>query len=567
MTRRPRSDESAAREAASPRAAVLHPEAYEKSSSAHRASIEGWWRSYPDVRVSTGAEAAALDSGAIGGRGIPSRALMQRAGAAAAAYVLALGPERLGSGVAVFCGAGNNGGDGWVIARSLAAAGVRVRVDEVQAARSADCVAERGLALPLVMLSQDDGGERVVVDAVLGTGATGEPHGDAAAGLERLSRAASRGAFVVAVDLPSGLNATDGSGRAVAADLTLTFGTVKRGLLAARDLAGDIALVDIGLPQPSPELRSLPRLADAGLVRRVAPKLPARAHKGTRRKLAVVGGANGMAGAAVLASRAALATGVGMVRAVVASGSQGALQSQVPAAMCMTWPLDDDEVRQQIAEWADGLVIGPGLGRSREAAEVVERLLGTTRVPVLLDADALNLFEGRVSELSELLRGRPAAITPHVAEYARLSGSTVEQALADPYSAARTLACELGAVVLLKGVPTVAAAPDGRVLVSASGTPVLATAGSGDILAGVAGTLLAQNPDSPLESVAAAAWAHGRSAELAGRSGARGVPVEAVIDRLPDVWSAYPATSSPLSIAWLTAPTETEPVRGTGVPS
>ncbi len=120
--------------------------------------------------------------------------------------------------------------------------------------------------------------------------------------------------------------------------------------------------------------------------------------------------------------------------------------------------------------------------------------------------------------------------------------------------------------MLLKGVPTVAAAPDGRLLVSASGTPVLATAGSGDILAGVAGTLLAQNPASPLESVAAAAWAHGRSAELAGRSGARGVPVEAVMDRLHDVWGADPASYSPLSIACLSAPTETEYVRGASVP-
>jgi hydroxyethylthiazole kinase-like uncharacterized protein yjeF len=489
---------------------------------------------------------------------------MQRAGAAAAAHVLALGPERLGSGVVVFCGAGNNGGDGWVVARSLAAAGVRVRVDEVQPARSEDCVAERELALPLVMLSHEYGGERVAVDAVLGTGASGPPRGDVAAGLGRLSEAASRGAFVVAVDLPSGLNATDGSGRAVAADLTVTFGTVKRGLLAARDLAGDIALVDIGLPHPSPDLASLPRLVDAGLVRRVAPTFPAKAHKGTRRKLAVVGGASGMAGAAVLAARAALAAGVGMVRAVVASGSQGALQHQVPAAMCMSWPLDQNVMQEQIAEWADGLVIGPGMGRSREAAEVVERLLGTTRVPVLVDADALNLFEGRVSELRELLGDRPAAITPHVAEYARLSGSTVERAISDPYMAAHTLSCELGAVVLLKGVPTVAAAPDGRLLVSAAGAPVLATAGSGDILAGVAGTLLAQNPDSPLEAVAAAAWAHGRSAELAGRSGARGVPVEAVIDHLPDVWNAGTPPFSPLSVAWLRAPVAREPGQDAG---
>lgn len=593
MTRRPRSADSAAREVASSRAAAAH--AGERATAdARDEGIWSWWSSHPDVRVCSAAEAAELDRRAIEQLGIPSRALMQRAGAAAAAHVMEQAAQWLAGGVVVYCGAGNNGGDGWVIARSLAAAGVSVRVDEVVPAKSEDCMKERALALPLVRLSQEYDGEQVAVDAILGTGASGSMRGEVANGVARLEHAAARGAFVAAIDLPSGLDATSGAANgAVPAALTVTFGTIKRGLLHARGLAGRIVLVDIGLPahfpadgeesavmesatargaaqakqhRPSPSReadsrhtsgRNIPRLANSALVRLAAPPPEARAHKGTRRKVAILGGTRGMAGAVVLATRAAVASGVGMVRAVVSEDGLSTLQSQAPTAMCITWPLGDADMEEFITSWADALVIGPGLGRSDDASELVHNVLRRSRLPVVVDADALNVFEGRAHDLRDLLDGRPAILTPHPAEFARLAGGSVDDVLADPYEGARSLAATIGAVVLLKGVPSVIAAPDGRCVVTATGTPLLATAGSGDVLSGIVGTLLAQNPKFALEAASAAAWAHGRAAEFAGRSGVRGVALESVTDALPDVWSEAPLPPSPVSLAVLPEPIRT----------
>jgi NAD(P)H-hydrate epimerase len=155
---------------------------------------------------------------------------------------------------------------------------------------------------------------------------------------------------------------------------------------------------------------------------------------------------------------------------------------------------------------------------------------------VLLDADALTVFEGDAPALGSLLGGRKAIVTPHVVEFSRLSGKSVEEILAAPFDVGRELASTLGCVVLLKGVPTVLTAPDGRSLVSAAGTPALATGGSGDVLAGVAGTLLAQI-DDPLDAAACAAWIHGRAGELAGSRGARGTSIDDVVEQLAHVWS------------------------------
>jgi NAD(P)H-hydrate epimerase len=230
-----------------------------------------------------------------------------------------------------------------------------------------------------------------------------------------------------------------------------------------------------------------------------------------------------------------------MVKLVVAPESHRAVQEAEPLALAATWPTDDDELESSIAGWADTVVIGPGLGRSARTRDLVERVLGRWSGAVLLDADALNVFEGQASVLAELLRGRQALITPHPAEFARLFGGSVDDVLAQRFDIGSSAAKPLGASVLLKGVPTVVTSPDGRRLVSASGTPVLATAGSGDVLSGIAGTLVAQCGDAFMAG-AAAAWIHGRSAERAA-SFVRGATLDDVLDALRDVWtlSSQPA--------------------------
>lgn len=508
----------------------------------------------PLVRVTRAADAEALDRATIDA-GVPSRALMQRAGAAAAAEIARRYADRCAGGVALFAGTGNNGGDAWVVARALAAAGVRCRVTVVGEPRTSDARDEQALALaqPGVTTGAPSGTERLVVDGLLGIGASGRPRDDVAAAVSRIGALRASGALVVALDVPSGVDATTGEAEgAVHADLTLTFGTCKRGLLVARDQCGAIAVLDIGLLAAANGARSA-LLVDGAWVRARIPGILADAHKGTRRKLAIVGGAVGMAGAAVLAARAAAATGVGMVRLLVAPASLAAVQAAAPEALAAQWPLSDAEADETVGEWADTLLVGPGLSATAETRALVERLLRRWRGPVVLDADALNVFAGDAAALAALLGGRSAAITPHPAEFARLTGSTIADVLAERFERGAALAAQLGAAVLLKGVPTVVSGADGGCLVSAAGTPALAAAGSGDLLAGIAATLLAQSRDAT-EAAACAAWAHGRAAELAtGEGGARGVTLADVTAALPRVWREWPAPPAYPVIAELPA--------------
>ncbi len=348
----------------------------------------------------------------------------------------------------------------------------------------------------------------------------------------------SRGAIVVSLDVPTGLDATTGAidASAIAADLTITFGAIKRGLLVARAVAGEIVLVDIGLGAHAALDDGAPALVDVAFVRAHVPPIPADAHKGVRRRVAIVAGGPGMAGAAILASRAALASGAGLVRLFVAPENVPVVQTAAYEALASPWPESDREVTQTIAEWADAVLLGPGLGLTDAARAVADRVLRGTQRPAVLDADGLGLFAGRASELGGLLAGRPAVITPHVREFGRLAQVNPNEVLVHRFEIGRDLARTLGATVLLKGVPTVVTSPTGDRLVSATGTPVLATGGSGDILSGIAITLLAQTAD-PFASAASAAWLHGRAAELAtdGRA-VRGLTLENVFRSLPDAW-------------------------------
>jgi NAD(P)H-hydrate epimerase len=497
--------------------------------------------------VVTSAQSAARDAAAISA-GTPSRALMQRAGAAAAAEIALRLGDRLNAGVLLFAGPGNNGGDAWVVARALAAAGVAARVVEPLPAKTHDAVAERALALPRVELTPWDStttatpwrGERVVVDGLLGTGATGAPRGAIADATRAIGLARAGHAYVVSLDVPTGVDASSGeASTAVTADLTLTFGTIKRGHLVARSACGQIVVLDIGLAlDASPD--DAPRLVDERWVAARVPRIDAGAHKGSRKKLAIVGGAPGMTGAAILAARAAMASGIGMVKLVVENASLPVVQESEPYALAGTWPTSIDSVENEIASWADAVVIGPGLGRSATTRALVENVLEAWHGPVLLDADALNVFEGASEELGRLLNGasRQALLTPHPVEFGRLSQVSAGEVLSRRFEIGGELARRIGATVLLKGVPTIITSSVGEALVSATGTPALATAGSGDVLAGIAGTLLAQTDDAHTAG-AAGAWVHGRAAESAARSSSEAPPRVRGLT-LADVLAAVP---------------------------
>ena len=507
-------------------------------------------------------ESAERDRAAIE-RGTPSRVLMQRAGTAAAGEISRRYSERLRDGVVVFTGPGNNGGDGWVVAGTLARWGVEVTVVEVvkaTKAKSPDAVTEREAAIDSVKLADSfDDGAALVIDALLGTGFEGEPRGKVGEAIATINELHGRGAHVAALDIPSGLDATTGQhSTCVVADVTLSFGGVKRGLLLARDCCGEIVALDIGLDERPARATvnrttresSLPILVDGEWVRSRIPPIRFDAHKGIRKHLAVVGGGKGMPGAVVLASRAALRSGIGLVRVLVAADNVSPVLAAVPSALISEWPSSENQITAEISKWADAVVIGPGLGKSNETRSLVERILRDSKVPVLLDADALNVFEGDAKSLGKLLEGRPALVTPHVAEFARLAGIDVKTVLGNTFDVGLDLARQLGAAVLLKGSPTVIFNPDGDRYVVARGTAALGTGGSGDLLDGIAGTILAQTQNATV-AACCAAWVHGRAAEFC--EYVRGTTLEDVLYALPRAWNEIEPPPEPPVLAELPA--------------
>jgi NAD(P)H-hydrate epimerase len=488
------------------------------------------------VRVTTASEAAALDAAAIAA-GTPSAELMRHAGENAAAEIQRRFAHISKGGVIIFAGSGNNGGDGYVVARALAAAGISVRIIAAGDPRTPDAIAARDTAVATKGVTTGDkcNDAKIIIDALLGTGSAGAPRGAVAAAIGSINASHARGASVIALDLPSGLDADTGEASgAVIADLTLTFGTIKRGLLRGRDAAGAIAVLDIGL---NADNVAAPALVTHDWVHARVPVLPATAYKGDRKKLVIVGGQVGMAGAPMLAARGAMRAGIGMVRLVVARENIPVVQAAVPQAMAASWPSREEDVRDSVTDWADAVLIGPGLGDSPQSRDLVERVLTEWRGPVVVDADALNVFKNDATRLGALLAGRPALLTPHAGECARLLGTNSADVVARSFEIGAELARVAHAAVLLKGVPTVITAENGVRLVSAAGTPALGAAGSGDLLAGIAATMLAQIGNA-WHAGACAAWVHGRAAELVntGRPW-RGITLDQVESAISSVWA------------------------------
>lgn len=437
--------------------------------------------------VLTPAEMGRVDARAAATEGFA--ALAARAGGAVAHHALALLGGSYGRRVVVVAGRGHNGDDGRIAAAGLARRGVHVRVVEASATTLEEC--------------------DLVVDAAYGTGF----HGlyDAPAVPQR--RGGGR-ALVLAVDVPSGLDATTGvaSGRAVVADRTVTFGAMKPGLLLedGPDHCGEVVVEGIGLPVED----AAAHLVEDDDVARLLPERRRTGHKWDAATY-VVAGSPGMLGAAYLASHAAGRAGSGMVRLASPGVEPGAVPvvevvaRRLPASSWATAVLDD-------LGRCRALVVGPGLGTSPETAAALRRLVAEAGVPTVVDADGLNVLGG-VDELARIVASRraPLVVTPHDGEFARLVGSRPGR---DRVAAARELAARSRATVLLKGAPTVVASPAGAVLLAATGSSRLSTAGTGDVLSGVVGAFLARGL-APNRAAALAAHVHGRAAALGLREG------------------------------------------------
>jgi hydroxyethylthiazole kinase-like uncharacterized protein yjeF len=483
--------------------------------------ISGLARSAP-VPLLTADEMRAWDALAIERLAVPGALLMENAGRAAAAVVARRYPD---GRVIAAVGGGNNGGDAIVLLRTLRAWGREVAAVPVGAAEMPGDLL-RGWEVPVAADPGDAArGAAVVVDGILGTGARGPLRESAAAAVRAMNAAAVP---VVALDGPTGVDLTDGStrGEAVRAELTLTFGAAKRGLLLhpGRAHAGAIVVLEIGLP-PLPAGG-----AGAGLVtsRWAADRLPRiapDAHKGSVGEVAVLAGGPEMAGAAILVAAGALRSGAGMVRVISPEQNRMPINAALPEAI---FAARGSRAAEAALERADALVVGPGIGIDDAAVEALGGALAAGR-PAVLDADALTLLARDPS----ILRPDDAArtiITPHPGEMARLLGTTAAAITADPFAAATEIADRFGCTVLLKGPPSMVAAPGAPVLVNTTGHAGVATGGMGDTLAGVAGAMLAAGAP-PYEAAALALFYAGRAAELAGRG--RGLLPRDVAAALP----------------------------------
>jgi hydroxyethylthiazole kinase-like uncharacterized protein yjeF len=497
------------------------------------------------VKTVNTAQMRELDRRAIEERGISGRVLMENAGKAVADLIRRAIGEPSGARAIVFSGGGNNGGDGFVVARHLAQWGMMVRI--VLAARAAEVSgdaayhldAARKAGVPIGELPREISwhsnrdalftaamGADVLVDALLGTGIRGEVGGIIGQLIDLINAShAARRNLVVAVDIPSGIHSDTGEvcGRAVAADHTVTMGLPKLGLVVGEGIAhaGPVTVADIGFPQDLiAESTYEAEFMEREWADSVVPRRRADAHKGDLGRVAVIAGSVGMTGAAALTSMAALRMGAGLVTLGVPASLNDIMEVKVTEVM--TRPLPETSARTlsiaareaalSFAHEADVVIMGPGLARHEETVSVVRELIGAVERPLVLDADGLNALAGDPTPLKS--RKAPTICTPHPGEMGRLLGVSTGEVQGNRLGSAKRAAAELDCIMVLKGARTIIATPDGQARINPTGNPGMASGGTGDVLTGMIGGLLAQGP-APFDAAAAAVFFHGLAADHA----------------------------------------------------
>lgn len=487
--------------------------------------------------------------------GIPSMVLMERA----ALSVVASMREHLGElhdkRILVVCGGGNNGGDGLAVARMLL--DLECIVDVVLLATEEKCTEQTRIQLKilksLLPVSSNinlytDGQKMlpileskeyaIIIDAIFGVGLSRPVEGEYKNWIEMIN---TSGSYVIAVDIPSGIDADLGRcmGCAVKADLTVTFAFAKRGLYLypGKEYAGEVDCKQIGITAKSfdgkpPVCFTYPRISTddkTQLLEKVSKFLPQRnsaGNKGTFGKLLVIAGSKDMCGACLLCAESAYRIGAGMVKIVTVEANREIVQTSFPEAMLLTYAEEKIPVQALLEsfKWADGVVIGPGIGLGKSAEALLELVLKEVDCPLVIDADALNLLAAN-EELKSLLKARKAqlpggktVLTPHQGELARLTGKTIVELKEEPLIWAKELAERLGCVVVSKDASTIVCDADEAFFLNTAGNSGMATAGSGDVLAGILGCFLVQKQErcnSMLEWVAKGVFLHACAGDLA----------------------------------------------------
>ncbi|MBA4372970.1 MAG: bifunctional ADP-dependent NAD(P)H-hydrate dehydratase/NAD(P)H-hydrate epimerase [Thermodesulfovibrio sp.] len=481
------------------------------------------------MKAVTAEEMRAIDKSTIEGYGIPGQVLMERAGCCVAARVKELFGQRK---VIVLAGGGNNGGDGLVAARQLFNDGWKVMILLIakESKLSPDClfqyraVKKLGIAIEFrSRIEPKDLHGALLIDALFGTGLSKTVTGPVAEMIRLINRT---DVPVISVDIPSGISADDGRilGEAVKADVTITFGLPKIGhyLYPGAEYAGRLFVEDIGFPR---ELTNSDRIKAEVVVRQdtalLVPERPVFSHKGDYGHVLILAGSRGKTGAAIMAARACMRAGAGMVTLGVPESIAASLQSVVVEEMLL--PLPDDgsgvfsedalaKVLSFIAGRVDVCAIGPGIRVTPGTRSLVSGLISVSTVPLVADADAINALQGNMSVLKTAKS--PVILTPHIGEMSRLIEVKRTELLTDLVGAARRFSSESGTYLVLKGAPTLIASPEDNIFINTTGNPGMATAGAGDVLTGMIAGLLGQNMN-PLDAALLGVYLHGLAGDIA----------------------------------------------------
>lgn len=509
------------------------------------------------MKLVTSEKMRAIDGEAIINRGIPGSELMENAGRGIAERIRdQILDEPENKKVIVFCGKGNNGGDGFVVGRYLHQWGVDVTIyyptPSEKLSDDARLNYDRAIELnikihPIESIEQlpDTIEADYIIDAVFGTGFSGAPRGLLGALIEYINR---QGIPIIAVDCPSGLNVDTGAheGAVVQAEYTYTLALPKIGMYYSpgRELSGIIEVVPIGIPDDVVEYFNIrENLITPELIESLLPRRKPDGHKGDFGKLFVLAGSTGLTGAAALAAIASARSGLGLVTVGCPRTINPILEVKLTEAM--TYPLPDvgrkgalakrglGEVRKKIAE-NDAVIIGPGIGRHFETRDLIQRLVGSLEKPAIIDADGLNAFAKDRGALT--CEHTKYVLTPHPGEFRRLIDEDIPDNLYERFELIRKYTNKYNSVIVYKSSPTIIVDPGGQLFINPTGNHGMATGGTGDVLSGIIGSLLAQGV-SPLGSALCGAYIHGLCGDIAAAEyGERAMIAGDLIDFLPDAF-------------------------------
>lgn len=506
------------------------------------------------MKLATNEQMHQIDKIAIREFGIPGIILMENAGFAVVSEIVDFLPKE--KRVVMICGHGNNGGDGFVIARHLHMLKYNVTVffvgypEQLSGDAEVNYIIIKKLKIDMHEIHSEKEMQELfveltrcdlIVDCLFGTGLNSNVIGIDAKVIEAINDAKS---MTLSVDIPSGINGDNGKvmKTAVYAEKTVTFGLPKMGnlMFPGAEHNGELIIKDIGIPDiAAKDVKMNTAVITRHMVSELIPKRQLNSHKGVYGKAKMIAGSMSMAGAAILATKAALRTGLGLARLYVPDSINHIMKTAVPELITIPFQelrkgvigINHIETILKDAPDSDVFTIGPGCGISFELEEIVKNVLENITCPIILDADALNVLAKNVSVLEKKLG--TVIVTPHIGEMSRLAELSVEEVLDNPVRVARNFATTWGVIVVLKSARTVVAAPDGTVYININGNSGMSTAGAGDVLTGIITGLVGQGLN-PLDATIAGVYIHGRAGDqVAEQIGEYGLLAGDLVERLP----------------------------------